>query len=112
MTAALFSELNEREALEKEWLDLTGHRLPHAARQQGWPIRFDHCFQRVLLDNACGGVWYAAIKGRPAYKAAPAELLRRAIALGLGAAEGRADLHALYDKSLAWSGLRNVAGPV
>ena len=110
MTAALFSELNEREALEKEWLDLTRHRLPHASRQQGWPIRHDHCFQRVLLDNACGGVWYTSIKGRPAYKAAPAELLRCAIALGLSAAEGRADLHVLNDKSLAWRGQRSAAG--
>ena len=32
-----------------------------------WPVSEDHCFQRIVLDNVCGGVWYEHLD-RPAYK--------------------------------------------
>ncbi|WP_343346227.1 RNA 2',3'-cyclic phosphodiesterase [Sphingomicrobium sp. XHP0239] len=44
----------KRETLEKRWSELTREELPACAAERGWPIRFDHCFQRVLLDNAVG----------------------------------------------------------
>lgn len=96
-----------RAALEARWLDLTRRDLP-AARRPGWPVRFDHCFQRILLDAACGGVWYDAIPRRPAYRHAPGPILRRAVALGEEVLAGAADLGALNARSLAW---REAARP-
>lgn len=104
MTDALFPDLEERDVLERQWLDLTCRLMPQAARSRSWPIHLDHCFQRVLLDNACGGVWYAKIRGRPAYKHAPSPVLRTAIRLGVGALETTVDLHALNRNSLIWRG--------
>ena len=90
-----------REALERRWLELTRRALP-AAAGPGWPVRHDHCFQRILLDHACGGPWYGAFEGRPAYRHAPEETLARATALGQAVLEGRADIAALNRASLAW----------
>ena len=98
----------ERAALEARWLDLTRSALPRAGGP-AWPVRLDHCFQRILLDNAVGGCWYAAISGRPAYRHAPGEILRRAVRLGEAVLEGRADIEALNRASLAW---RGGGGPV
>ena len=97
-----------REALEARWLDLTRRALPGAAGP-GWPVRLDHCFQRILLDNATGGVWYDAIPGRPAYRHAPEAVLREAVRLGEAVLAGEADLAAMNRASLAW---RGKAGPV
>ena len=22
-----------------------------------WPVKYDHCFQRIVLDNICNGCW-------------------------------------------------------
>ena len=98
----------DRSALEAEWLDLTRVRLPAVAAARGWPIRFDHCFQRVLLDHAFGGVWYDHVTGRPAYKHADEGALRRAVAAGRAVLAGEADLAALNAQSLSF---RGKAGP-
>ena len=92
-----------RAALERDWTDLVHRDLPAAARP-GWPVRLDHCFARILLDNATGGVWYDAIAGRPARRHAPDAILRAAIDLGRAVLDGRADLAALNAGSLAWRG--------
>ena len=93
-----------RAELEGEWLDLTRIELPALAKARGWPVANDHCFQRILLDNACGRRWYDAIPKRPAYAHAPDETLAAAIALGQAALNGTADLHALNRRSLTWRG--------
>jgi hypothetical protein len=98
----------DRERLEADWLELTRETMPREAPGRGWPVRFDHCFQRILLDNATGGVWYDAIPRRPAYRHAPDDVLRAAVDLGRAVLEGRADLGALNRHSLDW---RGKAGP-
>ncbi len=90
-----------REILERDWLDLTRILLPDAARPD-WPIHNDHCFQRVLLDAACGGVWYDHITARPAYRHAPDAVLGQAVDLGREVLAGTADLSALNTQSLHW----------
>ncbi len=60
----LFEDLSRRDALERAWLDLTRHDLPAMARRQGWALRDDHCFQRVILDAVCGGPWMDMIVNR------------------------------------------------
>jgi len=91
-----------RAALEAAWLDLTRRELPALSAARGWPVTADHCFQRILLDNAVGGVWYDAIPRRPAYRHADEITLRKALALGRAAIDGSAELHALNARSLAW----------
>ncbi len=95
--------MTRRSALEAQWLTLTRETLPAAATRD-WPVRFDHCFQRILLDAACGGVWYDHIAKRPAYAHAPDEVLTAAIALGRAVLAGEADLVALNRQSLVWRG--------
>ncbi|TKD50864.1 GCN5-related N-acetyltransferase [Sphingomonas baiyangensis] len=88
--------------MEARWLDLTRRTLPGLAQERGWPVTADHCFQRILLDAACGGCWYDHVEGRPAYARADAALLARAVALAEGAITGEVDLHALNRRSIAW----------
>ena len=90
--------------MERRWLHLTRVELPGHADERGWPLRFDHCFQRVLLDAACGCCWYERIERRPAYRHAPDALLARAVELGEELLAGREDLSALNRQSLAWRG--------
>ncbi|MFD1036581.1 GCN5-related N-acetyltransferase [Sphingomonas hankookensis] len=93
-----------RAALEARWLDLTRRELPAVARALGWQVVADHCFQRILLDNAFGGVWYDHVAGRPAYAHADPAALARAVALGEAAITGETDLAELNRRSLDWRG--------
>ena len=95
----------DRPALEARWLELTNRDLP-AAAGPGWPVRLNHCFQRILLDHAAGGVWYDAIPGRPAYAHADIDLLARAVATGEAVLAGTAQIGVLNDQSLRWRGKR------
>lgn len=96
------SEENDRGGLEAAWLDLTRRELPGLAVARGWPVSADHCFQRILLDHATGGVWYDAIAARPAYRHADQAVLAAAVALGQAVVAGTADLSDLNRRSLAW----------
>lgn len=94
----------DRSALEARWLHLTRGALPALAAERCWPVRLDHCFQRILLDAACGGRWLDHVAGRPAYKAIDDARLQQAVGLAEQVATGEADLHALNRQSLAWRG--------
>jgi len=64
----LSAEADHTASLIDNYLRLTRDMLPRMARNErcDWPIREDHCFQRVVLDTICGAIWYAHL-GRPAY---------------------------------------------
>lgn len=94
----------DRFALETRWLRLTRQTLPALATARDWPVRADHCFQRILLDAAVGGRWYDHVSARPAYRHLDSERLAQAVALGEAVAAGTADLHALNAQSLRWRG--------
>ena len=98
-----------RAALQARWLDLTRRVLPGLATERGWPIRNDHCFQRVLLDAVCGGVWYDTIVARPAYRSMDAAMLGRAVDLADAMVAGTADLVELNARSLGWRSVRRLA---
>jgi len=98
------SPLSLREALEARWLDLTRRVLPGLAVERGWPIRRDHCFQRVLLDATFGGVWYAHVARRPAYRVMSDVDLARATELAESAATNATDVFDLNARSLAYRG--------
>lgn len=53
------------DALRERYLELTTEVLP-AQATAAWPVQADHCFQRIVLDNLFGDVWYDHVD-RPAY---------------------------------------------
>ena len=91
----------EREGLLLRWLELTRHVLPGMAAAQGWPIRWDHCFMRVCLDNAIGRPWHEVVR-RPAIRHLDLSQLRAAVAAAEGIVADPGTLPALNDASLAW----------
>ncbi|MEM1065736.1 MAG: hypothetical protein AAF771_12865 [Pseudomonadota bacterium] len=68
-----------------------------------WPVRNDHCFQRIVLDAVCGGSWYAYLK-RPAYAHLSVAQAAEAVNLCERIISGEADLWALNRQSLQWRG--------
>ncbi len=106
MTAQPVGPEVDRDELEARWLQLTRERLPGLAGERDWPVRFDHCFQRILLDHAVGGRWYDHVAGRPAYRHLDDAQLAGAVALGEAVAAGERDLNALNARSLRWRGKR------
>ena len=98
----------DRATLEQRYLELVRDRLPAQAAAAGdWPIRFDHCFMRVVLDHVFGQCWYDAInrKKGPAYRQMSDEQLRCAIDLAEHIERGgRATLEPMNQQSLRWRG--------
>ena len=81
-----------------------GERLPAAARARpDWPIRLDHCFGRVILDEVYGRPWREVLRP-PAWRRMDLDALHRACTLASDIAEGCADLHALNRRSLVRRG--------
>ncbi len=83
---------------------LTERVLPQIAKEQQWPVRFDHCFKRICLDNAFGGVWHHYIK-RPAERNLHEPELTQAISIAEQLiSSGFPALHRLNRNSLRWRG--------
>ena len=94
--------------LRAEWKRLIGERLPAVAGKRRWPIRFDHCFARVLLDNHFDRPWREAIPA-PAWRHLSEADLRALLAAGEAVLAGEADLPALNRRSLDLRGKRGPA---
>ena len=95
----------EKGNLIANYMHLTKEVLPSMARSDRtfWPVSEDHCFQRIVLDNVCGGVWYEHLD-RPAYKHLTKDQAQRAVELCQGIIEGREDLRQMNQQSLMWRG--------
>lgn len=98
------------EDLRGQWNHLYRTQLPDLDRakdaaQPKWPVQLDHCFARIILDNAVGKhrPWNQVLKS-PAYKHMSREQLDSAIELGQKLSKGEADLVALDERSLALRG--------
>ena len=91
--------------LVSQYMVLTKETMPHLARtsHSHWPVRNDHCFQRIVLDAVCGGVWYDHLL-RPAYKNLTQDLAANAVDLCNDIISGDTDLIALNKQSLKWRG--------
>ena len=89
------------------YLVLTKEIMPRLARTSHphWPVCNDHCFQRIVLDTLCGGVWYDWLP-RPAYKNLTQDLAAKAVNLCNKIILGDIDLVVLNDQSLKWRGKR------
>lgn len=80
-----------RDSLMAEYLRLVREALPAAAKtaHPPWPIRLDHCFMRVVLDDVFGRPWRDVLDGRrPAYRQLSAEQLTRAVATARSMLDG------------------------
>ncbi|MFT5869867.1 MAG: hypothetical protein ACI8TF_001980 [Paracoccaceae bacterium] len=91
--------------LVQEYLHLTRKVMPKLAQssKQHWPVRNDHCFQRIVLDTICGGVWYDQI-ARPAYRHLNQVQVRAAVLLCKEIISDQTDLATLNRQSLNWRG--------
>jgi hypothetical protein len=87
------------------YMTLTKEVMPGLTRtsHRHWPVRNDHCFQRIVLDAVCGGTWYDHI-ARPAYKHLTRAQALRAVTLCNRIISGEADLIHLNRQSLIWRG--------
>ena len=91
----------EIDNLVSVYMYLSKEVLPTMARscQRNWPVSADHCFQRIVLDHVCGGVWHEYLD-RPAYKNLTKDQVQRAVRLCEGIVVGDIDLWKLNRQSL------------
>ena len=91
--------------LVSRYLILTKEVMPEMARdpQSKWPVRNDHCFQRIVLDAVCDGIWYQYL-ARPAYRHLNHDQAARAVQLCEDIIAHRVNLHDLNRQSLSWRG--------
>ena len=77
------AELSPFEDKRSQYLELINRKLPQEAKHRDFPVRFNHCFARIILDNLFQCCWYEAIdrKKGTAYKQLSEEQLTKAIAL-------------------------------
>ena len=96
----------DRDALLARYRRLVLAELPARARQERWVVTADHCFGRIVLDNAVGARWYDVLgPSRPAFAALDDAQLARAVELAERVAvEGDPLLRELDARSLAWRG--------
>ena len=99
------AEKEEKGTLVANYMRLTKEVLPWLAKSdlRDWPVSEDHCFQRIVLDHVCGGVWYEHLD-RPAYKHLTDDQARTAVELCQNIIEGRANLIQMNQQSLIWRG--------
>lgn len=91
--------------LRNQYLELTNRVLPGLANQRNFPVRYNHCFQRIILDNLFGRCWYDVLdrKQGSAYKQLTEAQLEVAIALAQRIiTEPDAYLEQLNQNSLNW----------
>jgi len=90
---------------DARYVYLTRTVMPKLARVESrhWPVQNDHCFQRIVLDTICEGVWYDHI-ARPAYKHLGQIQALAAVRLCEQIIADQIDLTVLNQKSLAWRG--------
>ena len=99
----------DRDQLLDRYRELVLDQLPAQARAEGWVVRADHCFGRIVLDHAVGGRWYDVLDRRrsPAFTQLEDDQLAAAVALAERmAAEGDPLVRDLDAQSLTWRGKR------
>jgi hypothetical protein len=93
--------------LRNQYLELTNQVLPQLASSRKFPVRYNHCFQRIILDNLFGRCWYEVLERNrePAYKQLSEDQLEQAITLANSIiAQPDSYLKQLNQNSLRWRG--------
>ncbi|MGG6269428.1 hypothetical protein ACQ4M3_28265 [Leptolyngbya sp. AN03gr2] len=97
--------------LRNQYLELTNRELPSLASDRKFPVQYNHCFQRIILDNLFDRCWYEVLERKriPAYQQLSEEQLERAIALANQIiAQPNSYLEQLNQNSLKWRGHQNA----
>lgn len=96
---------NEIATLRARYLALINQQLPELAKQTAMPVRFNHCFARIVLDNLFEGCWYEHLsRKQPAYKQLNAAQLTKAIAIATTLLNTPEAANQLNQNSLRWRG--------
>ena len=95
---------DDRYLLQDRHLDLTRTILPAEARRNGWTLREDHCFMRIILDHLFSDCWYKHLDRRlTAYKQLNVEQLQQAVKSAENLLlDGEPLLKAMNARSLHW----------
>lgn len=97
----------DRDDLVSAYRRLVLRELPRRAAEEGWVVRSDHCFGRIVLDHTVGRCWYDVLDRHrsPAFAQLDDAQLRYAVDLARRIeAEGDSLLRRLNDQSLRWRG--------
>lgn len=93
------------ESLKDQLRQLANVDFPVAAKSGAYPVRFNHCFLRIVYDNLLGGRWQDKLaKGKPAIHQLNDQQLREAIALGQRLIDDPELTRELNVNSLRWRG--------
>jgi hypothetical protein len=101
------SPIQDIDVLRQEYLRLTNAHLPSIAGERHFPVRLNHCFQRIILDNLFGGCWYDFLEKCkiPAYKQLNPAQLQQAITIAQNLCDRSNDyIVTLNQLSLKWRG--------
>lgn len=108
--AARLMATHDLTQLQEKWSAFYKNELPRLAKARGdsqpeWPVVQDHCFARIILDNAVGEdrPWMERVRA-PATKHMSRQQLEAALDLGRKIASGEADLNKLNQRSLELRG--------
>ena len=89
--------------LRQQYLSLINQQLPEKAKHTAMPVRFNHCFGRIVLDNLFQDCWYNHLsRKQPAYKQLDELQLRRAIAIATDMLQSPKLATELNRNSLVW----------
>lgn len=107
--------MDDIDGLRDRWNYLYRDYLPALAKakdpaQCKWPVYLDHCFARIVLDNAIGKdrPWTEVLKS-PAVRTMTASQFQAAISLAEQIVNGEADLAELDNRSLQFRGKKQKA---
>ncbi|MEM9945368.1 MAG: hypothetical protein AAF810_04820 [Cyanobacteria bacterium P01_D01_bin.36] len=91
--------------LRSQYLSLINDQLPAKATQSKMPVRFNHCFARITLDNVFQDCWYNHLsRKQPAYKQLNESQLKAAIKLAKSMLQD-SEMAVLFNQnSLRWRG--------
>ncbi|OAV45597.1 hypothetical protein [Lewinella sp. 4G2] len=93
------------EAKKQRLKELANEEFPAAARAGKYPIRFNHCFLRVVYDNVFQDKWqHQLAKGKPAIHQLSAAQLDEAIVTGEAMVDDRELTVKLNEQSLRYRG--------
>lgn len=102
--------------LQERWRYIYHDHLPSLAKakdpvQKKWPVYLDHCFARIVLDNAIGKdkPWTDVLK-QPAIRNMSDDQLKDAIELAEKIATGEVELTTLNEQSLQFRGKSKKRG--
>ena len=96
---------DDLEALRDELRYLANEKFPAVAKTGDYPVRFNHCFLRIVYDNLLGARWQTVLpKGQPAYRQLTPDQLARAIEIGEAIVADPQHCRRLNERSLRWRG--------